>query len=420
GITDPRVHTYTLNETHGRFIAYSDQPVVERVEITRERRAPLYKAAYYEQSFTVCATNIAGGGEFTSVTVREPDGTTHSLMDPPAVTYRHDFGIKAVLRLSPSAAGPLPGRYTVSADGGGQLATLVTPSAPAVPAVAVESPPVDSVIEDTTPVFSWHSGLDEPVSYVKVFVPDTRSAPEWAARDLTEEHSAYDPAVAPSPELTPGQTYLWEAGSSASFSGADYCAEITTTTSATNRFTVYHPSALRPELPGKLAYGISFSETGQRGIIGYDPDPHTINWLGPWQSVAPDWSPDGSALAYSGASGLTVDQLDGSEPVHLGPMAHCARWSPDGAKFALSTSSGYNAIGLSVADADGFNVQLLADDYRYNGRPEWSPDGAWIAYCQSPGQDWQRLWLIRPDGSEKHPVIPTGLVGYPGYQITIG
>jgi hypothetical protein len=158
----------------------------------------------------------------------------------------------------------------------------------------------------------------------------------------------------------------------------------------------------------------------QKGMVEYDPDPYTMNWLGPWQSLSPDWSPDGSALAYSGGDGLTIDRLDGSEPVHLGVTPHCARWSPDGTKFAWSAWSGHNTIGLSVTDADGSNTQLLADEYQRNGRPEWSPDGAWIAYCQHPGQEWQRLWLMRPDGSEKHPVLPTELVGYPGYQITIG
>jgi Tol biopolymer transport system component len=419
GMSDPRVHTYTLNETHGRFIAYSDQPVIERVDIERAHRAPLGDPDCYSQSVTVCATDVAGGGQFTSLTVAEPDGTTHSLMDPPALNYNLDgFGIKAVLNRLP--ADSAPGSYTIIADAGGRLATLVTPSAPAIPTLAADYPAPDAVIEDTTPIFSWHSGLQGTNSYIEVYVPDNSGWNEWAARGLTEERSAYDPAVARNPELTAGQTYLWQATSLATLDGSDYRTGITTQTCTVNRFTIYHASPPRPVLSGKLAYGLRIGEMGQGGIIGYDPDPHTINWLGPWQSVSPDWSPDGSVLAYSGGDGLTVDRLDGSEPVHLGVMPYCARWSPDGTKFVWSALASYPTVGVSVMNADGSNVQLLANESQRNGRPEWSPDGAWIAYCQQPGQDWQRLWLMRPDGSEKHPVLPTELVGYPGYQFTIG
>lgn len=62
-------------------------------------------------------------------------------------------------------------------------------------------------------------------------------------------------------------------------------------------------------------------------------------------------------------------------------------------------------------------LTLLADDHSDYQMAKWSPDGGWIAYVESKPEivfsdnvdmsavkGTAKVWLVRPDGSEKHPV----------------
>lgn len=86
--------------------------------------------------------------------------------------------------------------------------------------------------------------------------------------------------------------------------------------------------------------------------------------------------------------------------------------SPDGTRVAyhLASLSGYQ---IWTSDVEGGNRILVAGhpDHLYFC-PQWSPDGAWLAFqdClfhQDPGHDWSDLCLSRPDGSEQH-LLTTG------------
>jgi TolB protein len=107
-----------------------------------------------------------------------------------------------------------------------------------------------------------------------------------------------------------------------------------------------------------------------------------------------DWSPAGSQIVFSGESGISVMNADGSAPVALGVLGNGPRWSPDGSKIAFGSGS-----GVQVMDADGSNVVALTA-----GRsPDWSPDGTRLVFERPEPCPFlicsPALYLMASDGS---------------------
>ena len=141
----------------------------------------------------------------------------------------------------------------------------------------------------------------------------------------------------------------------------------------------------------------------------------------------PAWSPNGATIAYSartpGAEGtecrtwngefctsrIYVAAADGSGARQIGDPALDARspdWSPDGSTIAFGGGGASPAIGvhLYLMDADGSNVRQLSDvvgsDWAFV-RVDWSHDGTKIV-GQAGAEDniasWD-IWVINADGS---------------------
>ncbi len=131
----------------------------------------------------------------------------------------------------------------------------------------------------------------------------------------------------------------------------------------------------------------------------------------------PDWSPDGSMVAYGGyvigpdtpRMQVHVVPADGSadpvaltdDPVQAGSPA----WSPDGTRIAFtSLRHGQNADDswnreIYVMAADGSDPVRLTDDPASDGAPAWSPDGATIVFTSDrDGND--DIYLMAADGSD--------------------
>jgi TolB protein len=137
----------------------------------------------------------------------------------------------------------------------------------------------------------------------------------------------------------------------------------------------------------------------------------------PANDYLPDWSPDGSSIAFtssrSGSYDLWTMNGDGSNQqpaVTTTAWDDYARWSPNGRRLALSTTAVTDGVPNSeifVWSADSGLTQLThstAEDQW----PDWSPDGR-IIYCEgSKGQSNWDLLVINPDGSGR-----TTLVGGP-------
>lgn len=155
-------------------------------------------------------------------------------------------------------------------------------------------------------------------------------------------------------------------------------------------FFAYVPLLVRPEAPPPVPYRLAYdSYIGSNfEIAAIDAD--GSNWLNVSNEAGgdldPDWSPDGSKLAwvhfYDGKGDIMVSNADGTGKVNLTNHAKEDRapaWSPDGTKIAFSSFRS-DRWEVYVMDADGNNVTRLTDHMCQSHDPVWSPDGSKIAY----------------------------------------
>jgi Tol biopolymer transport system component len=142
-------------------------------------------------------------------------------------------------------------------------------------------------------------------------------------------------------------------------------------------------------------------------------------------ALFPDFSPDGTTIAFDGtqgaetrsqirtvdtATGATVSVLTSCEAAEPDCSNAYAAWSPDGSQIAFihaaATDADGNATGTDVwvMDADGGNAHALTTDGTPKDQlPDWSPDGTQIAYeVRSLGTG--SIWVMNSDGSDPYQV----------------
>ena len=86
--------------------------------------------------------------------------------------------------------------------------------------------------------------------------------------------------------------------------------------------------------------------------------------------------------------------------------------SPDGDQIAyLSDSGGHTNIWVTSSQGPARQITFEDDPAVAIGVPIWSPDGRWIAFVSSKGNVGFAfgVWLVRPDASELHQLVPKGL-----------
>jgi eukaryotic-like serine/threonine-protein kinase len=86
--------------------------------------------------------------------------------------------------------------------------------------------------------------------------------------------------------------------------------------------------------------------------------------------------------------------------------------APDGDHVAyLSDSGGHSNVWVASTQGIAQQITFESDPAVAIGIPIWSPDGRWIAFVSSKGNDRFNfgIWLVRPDGSDLHQLVAKGL-----------
>lgn len=131
----------------------------------------------------------------------------------------------------------------------------------------------------------------------------------------------------------------------------------------------------------------------------------------------PAWSPDGSAIAFSGlrSTGGPVDTIqlmrpDGGGVVDLGMPGEVSTWSPDGKTIAFASHPGDGNWAVWSMRRDGSDRRHLTHPVlrppagAHGDAPaDWSPDGSRILYSTEVAGD-RELFVMNADGSHKRRV----------------
>jgi Tol biopolymer transport system component len=149
-------------------------------------------------------------------------------------------------------------------------------------------------------------------------------------------------------------------------------------------------------------------------LAGGSPTRLTRNAGNDW---LPDWSPDGTKLAFTsnrtGGYDLWVMNGDGGGQtpwVTTGAWDEYARWAPDGQRLSLSTTATTQGVPNSeifVRQSNGNLVQVTQSTAE-DQWADWSPDGR-IIYAEGfqDGSDWD-IYIVNADGSYRNAWLQEG------------
>jgi Tol biopolymer transport system component len=181
----------------------------------------------------------------------------------------------------------------------------------------------------------------------------------------------------------------------------------------------------------RLAYSCAFGfgiwpEPSSIFVIRADGSHRTRIRTGVRTAFWPSWSPDGTRIAFATArvprkrtrldstdpytivrSSIYTVRLDGTQRRLLATEATAPDWSPDGTAIAYQSSCG----GIRLVSPSGIDLTPAAASggcatIGVPGRPSFSPDGLKIAIASTASDGG--LYLMNPDGTELERVTAQG------------
>jgi hypothetical protein len=169
---------------------------------------------------------------------------------------------------------------------------------------------------------------------------------------------------------------------------------------------------------------------GRRGIYVANPDGNDVRRLTNGVNDGwPSWSPDGMRIVFSSTQydpGIgtceagydlrcptdiyTVD-ADGGTVTRLttDPVANYQpEWSPDGSRIAFVRAFNGTATAIYAINADGTDVrQVSSHDGGSDFAPSWSPNGSRLVFASIRYEDWE-IFVVNADGTDEHTIIGPG------------
>jgi hypothetical protein len=132
----------------------------------------------------------------------------------------------------------------------------------------------------------------------------------------------------------------------------------------------------------------------------------------------PDWSPDGSRIAFSHAGAVQTETPDGGAVATIASGSDPS-WSPDGSKIAF-TQGTFDQADIMIANADGSGLTRISLP---DGQlaPAWSPDGTkiafeWVVHDPSTGSTRYDIAVMNADGSDATRIVSDGTSFEPDWQ----
>jgi Tol biopolymer transport system component len=160
---------------------------------------------------------------------------------------------------------------------------------------------------------------------------------------------------------------------------------------------------------------IAFSRGGDIFTINPDGTNQTNITNNAAGNGAPDYSPDGSNIAFNTSRDGNVEiyrmNSDGSSPARLTNNAasdFSPNYSPDGASIVFVSDRDGN-YEIYKMNADGTNQVRLTNNSATDYQPAFSPDGQKIIFVSEPGGQMPRkIFTMNADGSNPQPLSAPG------------
>jgi Tol biopolymer transport system component len=255
----------------------------------------------------------------------------------------------------------------------------------------------------------------EPAVDVIAFVSDRSGTPEvWTMNvDATDVRQVTDTRAAElvHPDWSPDGQQIVFASNATGGSNADGDMEIwTVNADGTDLRQLTDNVGVRDAAPDWSPDGtrIAFSSARSDSGTGDTPDEDLEIWImnsadgqneqrltdNDHDDDTPDWSPDGRQIVWetNPASGHDIFRMNadgsGKTEVYAGPGADFwPMWSPDGDRIAYRSDeqSGGSGHDILTVTLEGEPIARLTADAADNHRPNWSPDGGRLTFDKAVG-----------------------------------